>query len=167
MTREPALESVEVSLTPLQRFEEFLQSRGKRMTQPQRLLIEHVFKQHEHFDADTLIEQLPSRGETGRIGRATVYRTLSKFVEAGLLRSFTLDGRTVYEHDYGYPQHDHLHCTECQRLLEFQSDELIKLRDKVAAGFGFRVLGHRFIISGVCDDCLKARRRARRKVDMI
>jgi len=167
MSQEITLEAVAVSLSPLKRFEEYLQSRGKRLTQPQRLLIEHVFKRHDHFDADSLLEQLPQRGQTGRIGRATVYRTLTKFVEAGLLRSFTLDGRTVYEHDYGYPQHDHLHCTECQRLIEFQSEELIRLRDQVASGFGFRVLGHRFIVNGVCDDCLKARRRTKRKVDMI
>src|SRR5262245_19342832 len=158
MSHEPALEAVKVALSPLERFEEYLQSRGKRLTQPQRLLIEHVFRHHSHFDADTLIEQLPAKGETGRIGRATVYRTLSKFVEAGLLRSFTLDGRTVYEHDYGYPQHDHLHCTQCQRLIEFQSDELLRLRDQVASEFGFRVLGHRFIVSGICDECVKARR---------
>lgn len=167
MTQETSLGAVQVSLSPLERFEEYLQSRGMRLTQPQRLLIEHVFKRHDHFDADTLLEQLPHRGQAGRIGRATVYRTLNKFVEAGLLRSFTLDGRTVYEHDYGYPQHDHLHCTQCQRLIEFQSDELLRLRDQVAGKFGFQVLSHRFIVNGVCDDCLKARRRTKRKVDMI
>ena len=161
------LGTVEVALSPLERFEEYLQSRGKRMTKPQRWLIEHVFSRHDHFDVDQLLEQLPQRGQDGRIGRATVYRTLSKFVEAGLLRAFTLDGRTVYEHDYGYPQHDHLHCTECQRLFEFKSDELIRLRDAVAKERQFRVTGHRFIISGVCDECLKAKRRTKRRLDMI
>ena len=138
-----------------------------RMTKPQRLLIEHVFSRHDHFDADALMEQLPARGETGRIGRATIYRTLSKFVEAGLLRSFTLDGRAVYEHDYGYPQHDHLHCTQCQRLFEFQSEDLLTLRTAVAREHKFRVTGHRFIVSGVCEECQKSRRRNNRRMDMI
>jgi len=167
MTSDFSLGSVEVALSPLQRFEEFLQSRGKRMTKPQKLLIEHVFSRHDHFDADTLMEQLPPKGAAGRIGRATVYRTLNKFVEAGLLRSFTLDGRAVYEHDYGYPQHDHLHCTQCQRLFEFQSDQLMTLRDAVARENRFRVTGHRFIISGICENCQKSRRRTHRKLDMI
>lgn len=162
-----SLGSIEVSSTPLERFEEYLQSRGKRMTQPQRQLIEHVFKRHSHFDVDMLLEELPQRGEDKRIGRATVYRTLTKFVEAGLLRSFMLEGRTVYEHDYGYPQHDHLHCQECQRLFEFQSDELLRIRDQVARSMNFRVTGHRFIITGVCDECTKARRRLKRKVDLV
>ena len=167
MSDSPSLGSVEVSLSPLERFEEYLQSRGKRMTRPQRLLIEHVFRRHSHFDADSLIDELPHKGSDDKIGRATVYRTLSKFVEAGLLRSFTLDGRTVYEHDYGYPQHDHLYCKECQKLFEFQSDELIRLRDAVARERQFRVTGHRFIITGVCDECARSRRRTKRKVDMV
>lgn len=167
MSNDYSLGTVEVALSPLARFEEYLQSRGKRMTKPQRLLIEHVFSRHDHFDADSLLEQLPPRGGVGRHSRATVYRTLNKFVEAGLLRSFQLDGRTVYEHDYGYPQHDHLHCTECQRLIEFKSDELLALRESVARDHHFRVTGHRLIITGVCDDCLKAKRRTKRRVDMI
>ena len=56
-----------------------------------------------------------------------VYRTLNELVEAGLLRKMTLGNRSVYEHDYGYPQHDHLHCTECDKLIEFQTDELAGL----------------------------------------
>jgi len=168
MSQSFSLDPVEVALSPLQRFEEYLQSRGMRMTKPQRLLIEHVFSRHDHFDADTLMDQLKGEvGEIGRIGRATVYRTLNKFVEAGLLRSFTLDGRAVYEHDYGYPQHDHLHCTKCQRLFEFQSEELLTLRDAVAREHRFRVTGHRFIISGICDECQRNRRREKRKHDMI
>lgn len=166
MSQEP-LGNIEVSSTPLERFEEYLQSRGKRMTQPQRQLIEHVFRRHSHFDVDMLIDELPRGGDVRRIGRATVYRTLNKFVEAGLLRSFTLDGRTVFEHDYGYPQHDHLYCRECQQLFEFQSDELIRIRDEVARTMNFRVTGHRFIVTGVCDACSKARRRTKRKVDLV
>jgi len=167
MSEQQSLGSVEVSLSPLQRFEEFLQSREMRMTKPRRQLLEHVFARHEHFDADALIDQIPSKGEDGYVGRATVYRTLKEFVEAGLLREFQLDGRTVYEHDYGYPQHDHLYCQECQKLIEFQSDELLALREAVARDSHFRVTGHRFIITGVCEDCRLSKRRKRNKLDMI
>ena len=37
---------------PRERFLEFLQSRGKRMTQPREVVLEQVFSRHEHFDAD-------------------------------------------------------------------------------------------------------------------
>lgn len=167
MSEAYSLGNVEVALSPLERFEEYLQSRGMRMTKPRRAVLEHVFSRHEHFDADTLIEQLPSHGEAGYVGRATVYRTLNEFVDAGLLRVFQLDGRSVYEHDYGYPEHDHLYCKECRKLIEFQSDELLELRDAVARQHNFRVTGHRFIVTGVCANCRLARRRERKKLDMI
>lgn len=167
MSHDFTLGSVQVSLTPPERFEEYLQSRGKRFTQQRRTLIEQVYRRHEHFDADELLDELKQSGH-GKLGRATVYRALNEMVEAGLLRRMTLGGRAVYEHDYGYPQHDHLHCTECNRLIEFQSDELAKLRDQVAGEHHFRVSGHRLIISGVCQECARQQsRRRKRPLDLV
>ena len=162
-----ALESIEVSQSPMERLEEYLQSKGKRNTEQRRILLEHVFKQHDHFDADSLIEELPRKGGEGYVSRPTVYRTLNEFVDAGLLRRFELDGRSVYEHDYGYPQHDHLYCVKCEALIEFRSDQLIQLRDQVAQDHQFRVSGHRLIINGVCSSCLRSTRRVKRKQDLI
>ena len=138
-----------------------------RNTEQRRALLDRVFLEHDHFDADQLIERLPKKGHDGYVSRPTVYRTLGEFVDAGLLKKFQLDGRSVYEHDYGYPQHDHFYCTKCEKLIEFQSDELAKLRVEVAKEHKFQVRSHRLIISGVCEDCRKGRRRVRRKVDLI
>ena len=167
MSADYSLGSIEVALSPQERFEEFLKSRGMRTTEQRRLLLEHVFSRHEHFDADTLIDQLPRKGHEGYVSRPTVYRTLNEFVDAGLLRKFELDGRAVYEHDYGYPEHDHLYCQQCQKLYEFHLDELIELRNKVAQDHQFRVMSHRLIISGICQECALTRRRKRRKQDLI
>ncbi|MBI2823548.1 MAG: transcriptional repressor [Planctomycetia bacterium] len=166
ISRDFSLGTVDVSLTPIERFEEFLQSRGKRVTQQRRAIVERVFSHHDHFDADSLLEQL--RKHTGRhaVSRPTVYRTLTELVDAGLLRKMVLNDRAVYEHDYGYPQHDHLHCQKCNRLIEFSSDEVKEIRDAVARKHQFRVLGHRLIISGLCADCSRSKRPARR-LDLI
>jgi Fur family ferric uptake transcriptional regulator len=160
-----SLGTVEVSLTPLARFEEYLQSRGKRITQQRRLLVNHVFQRHEHFDAEELILGLIG-SDCGAISRPTVYRTLRELVDAGLLRQMTLGGRAVYEHDYGYPQHDHLHCQKCDKLIEFRSDEFQRLRDAVARQHNFRVTGHRLIVAGICEDCARRGRR-KRPLDLI
>ena len=153
-------------MTPQERFEEYLQSRGKRITQQRRLLVNHISQRHEHFDADELIAELARTGVGRAISRPTVYRTLRELVDAGLLRQMTLGGRAVYEHDYGYPQHDHLHCQKCNKLIEFRSDEFQKIRDAVALEHNFRVSGHRLIVAGICEDCLRAGRR-KRPLDLI
>ena len=165
-TSSEPLQPLDVSLSHRERFEEYLQSRGLRQTSQRRFLIDAVFQEHDHFDADELIDRLPRRGEENYVSSATVYRTLREFVDAGLLKSFQLDGRTVYELDYGYPQHDHLYCTRCRQLFEFQSDPLVKIRDQVATDHGFRVTGHRMIIQGVCRECGK-NRRIKRKQDLV
>lgn len=156
-----SLGPVEVSLSPGERFEEFLQSRGKRLTQQKRVLLDTIFKRHDHFDADDLIDELRTDDGAKKASRPTVYRMLNELVEAGLLRRMNLNGRAVYEHDYGYPQHDHLHCEKCDKLIEFQSEELKQLRKAVAALHNFRVTGHRLIINGVCDECSRGRNRKR------
>jgi Fur family ferric uptake transcriptional regulator len=132
------------------------------------VLVDHVFSRHEHFDADELIDQLnrKTRG-ADRVSRATVYRALDELVEAGLLRKMSLGSRSVYEHDYGYPQHDHLHCTQCDDLIEFRSDELLALREAVGREYGFRVTGHRLTISGVCRSCADKRHRKTSPLDLI
>ena len=157
MSNDASLGHVEVALTPWERFEEYLKSRSKRITQQRRFLVDLVFEYHDHFDADELLARLSGNEDGKKIGRATIYRTLNELVDAGLLRRMEIAGRSVYEHDYGYPQHDHLHCTVCNQLIEFRNEELVALRDSVASGHRFRATGHRFIIAGICYDCRTSR----------
>ena len=161
------LQPVEKTRTAEQRFGDYLQSRGMRNTEQRKNLIKLVFSSHEHFDADQLMEKLPAKGDDGYVSRPTVYRALSEFVDAGLLRKFELEGRSVYEHDYGYPQHDHLYCPKCNSLIEFQDDRLTEIRKQVAKDHQFQDRSHRLIITGVCQTCRQSRRRKRRPVDLI
>jgi Fur family ferric uptake transcriptional regulator len=153
-----------VSDSPEEKFREFLEIRGEKLTEPRRILIRHIFDSHKHFDADELVADLREAGR--RVSRSTVYRTLRLLVEAGLLRELRLTNRSAYEHDYGYPSHDHLHCTECNAVVEFRNDEIQKLRDAISQEQGFRPVGHRFVISGVCSACSRARS-PRRRLDLI
>ena len=156
-----ALGKVDVALTPQERFAEFLQTRGKRITKQRRAIVDHVCAHHEHFDAEQLLAGLRRTPAGARASRPTVYRTLAEMVDAGLLRKMVLGGRAVYEHDYGYPQHDHLYCTGCHALIEFSSDDIARILDAVAARHRFRAEGHRLIITGLCFDCRSNRSRSR------
>ncbi len=54
LTSSEPLQPLNVSLSPRERFEEYLQSRGLRQTSQRRFLSEAVFQEHDHFDADEL-----------------------------------------------------------------------------------------------------------------
>ena len=162
MSQDFALGTVEVALKPMERFAEFLQSRGKRITMQRRIIVEQVAARHEHFDADQLLADLAKVVDHRTVSRPTVYRTLAEMVDAGLLRKMDLGGRAVYEHDYGYPQHDHLYCQQCHKLIEFASEEMQQIGEAVAKEHQFRVTGHRIIITGICNECRQAKQKMRR-----
>ena len=152
-SRSFSLRPIRVQLPPAERFGRFLQSAGKRITRQKRLIVEQVFSHHDHFDADELMEHLRPLMARRKVSRPTVYRALAELVEAGMLRKMEIGGRNVYEHEYGYPSHDHLYCQSCNQLIEFDSAELERIRDAVAKEYKFQVLGHRMFITGICAKC--------------
>ena len=159
-----ALQAVEVSQSPEEKFREYLASRPdlKRFSQPQRELVAHIFARHKHFDTNELLDDLKEAGRG--VSRATVYRTLKLLVDAGLLRRIEVGARTIFDHDYGYPAHDHFVCTECGNMIEFQHPQLDSVLQEAAAEEGFQAEGRSLVIRGICGDCNRARAARRRLV---
>lgn len=125
------------------------------MTAQRRLIVEMIFSHHDHFDAEELMEHLKDSMKKREVSRPTVYRTLNELVEAGLLRKMILRGRSIYEHDFGYPEHDHLYCRRCHRLIEFHDERLSRLRNEVSRAHAFESDGHRMLITGICAECAR------------
>jgi Fur family ferric uptake transcriptional regulator len=152
------LAAVDVAVSPADKFSEFLQTKGKRLTPERATIVEEVFASHEHFDKDELVERLSRRTDSRRVSRATIYRTLKQLEDAGLLRKVArTDGRDVFEHDYGYPQHDHLICERCGTLIEFHDESISAAIEAVAAEHGFRMERHTLEVHGQCAACCRAR----------
>ena len=160
------LPAVEVSQSPESKFREYLASRPRpqRYTDQQRDMVRYIFSQHNHFDADRLIDDMKRAGF--QVSRATVYRTLNKLVDAGLLRRLDVGPRMFYEHDYGYPQHDHLYCQKCGKMIEFQNEAINQVIRDVCYQNNFQSSGHSFIIRGTCSECNRARV-TKRRLDLI
>jgi len=160
------LPAVVVSQSPEDKFREYLASRSKpqRYTEQQRDMVRYIFSQHNHFDADQLIDDMKKAGF--KVSRATIYRTLAKLVDAGLLRRLELGPRMFYEHDYGYPQHEHLQCESCGKMIEFQNLAIEVAMREVCRQHHFNASGHTFIVRGTCEDCNRARV-SKRRLDLI
>jgi Fur family ferric uptake transcriptional regulator len=160
------LTAVAVSQSPEAKFREYLASRPKpqRFTYQQRDMVRFIFSQHHHFDAEQLFDDMKRVGF--HISRSTVYRTLTKLVDAGLLRRLELGTRTYYEHDYGYPQHEHMHCELCGKMIEFQSPAIEAAMREVCSQHQFHASGHTFIIRGTCAECNRARM-TKRRLDLV
>ncbi len=162
------LQALPVAVSPVDKFREFLATKGMRLTPERAITVEQVFASHAHFDPEQLVEMLSSRPGPTRVSRSTVYRTLNLLVEAGLLRKVArTNDRDVYEHDYGYPQHDHFICDKCGRMIEFRNEPISRLLDQIAAEHGFRRTSHRLEAHGTCAQCSRPPQRRHRKLDMI
>ena len=94
-----------------------------------------------------------------RVGYATVYRTLKLLKECGLAaeRHFD-DGQARYEPTEEAEQHhDHIICERCGKIVEFNSEELEKLQERIARFLGFVVSRHRMELYGICAECREGR----------
>ena len=160
------LQNVEVSQSPEEKFREYLSSRARpqRYTHRQRDMVKYIFSKHNHFDADQLIDEMKQEGF--RVSRATIYRTLNKLVDAGLLRRLDIGPRMYYEHDYGYPEHEHLVCQQCHKMVEFQYPDMDAVVREVCQQNQFQIDGYSFVIRGVCAECNRARM-TKRRLDLV
>ena len=160
------LEPLGVAVKPIEKYREFLASKGLRMTRERSIIVEEIFSLHEHFDADSLVDRL--KGSPDRVSRSTVYRSLALLEEAGLIRKVARqDDREIFEHDYGYPQHDHLICRQCGKLIEFHNEAINEVLLEIARRHGFRMEGHRLEVQGLCDDCCRPPETRPKKLNLL
>ncbi|MFT5092539.1 MAG: Fur family ferric uptake transcriptional regulator, partial [Porticoccaceae bacterium] len=126
--------TLDKTVSPADKFREYLTTKRMKFTRERDIILDEVFSDHEHFDTDQLVMRLSGRSDGKQVSRATVYRTLGAMEEAGLLRKVARpNGREVWEHDYGYPQHDHMVCDKCGELFEFHNEEISTLIEKIAS----------------------------------
>ena len=117
-----------------------------RMT-GQRRIIPHVLSDADDHPS---VEEVHRRahGTDARISLSTVYRTLRLFADKGILQRHEFRaGRGRYE-EAPREHHDHLINVTTGQVMEFRSDEIEKLQERIARELGFKLIGHRLELYG-------------------
>jgi len=146
----------------LRRFEEALRERGLKSTSQRDDIAQVFFGAEGHLSIEELYKAV--RKVNPRVGYATVYRTLKLMKECGLAaeRHFD-DGQARYEPVEEEAQHhDHIICERCGKIVEFASQELERLQERIGRFLGFVVSRHRMELYGICAECREGRRSAGR-----
>ena len=136
----------------IERFSTYVSRQGLKWTRQRAAICDIFFRQTQHHvDVETLLAKV--RGVEPNVGHATVYRTLKLLKEAGLAseREFG-DGRRRYEPGE-VEHHDHLICTGCGSIVEFQHETIERLQDEVARRHGFVITTHKMELYGHCRRC--------------
>jgi len=135
-----------------QRFESLLQEKGLKFTSERQCIFKEVIHLKRHFDADSLYERFKSKGM--RISRDTVYRTIPLLLESGIIQKSVGEGkREFYEPLGGKGHHDHMVCIRCEKYIEFQSEDIERIQDKICEEYGFKLVFHDHRLFGICPNC--------------
>jgi len=138
----------------MERLTDHIRTEGGRVTQPRLRVAEVFFGMRGHPGVEEVAEAVHRRWPG--IGNATVYRTLHLLSEAGLIEARQFgEGFARYEAAATREHHDHLVCTACGAILEFEDDAIEDLQRRASERHGFLMKSHRMEIYGLCAKCLE------------
>jgi Fur family ferric uptake transcriptional regulator len=123
--------------------EKLCEEKKIKLTDNRRIVAQVISTSHDHPD----VEEVYARALkiNPKIGIATVYRAVKMFDEIGVIakHDFGGKGRARYEKIEEEEHHDHLVDITTDEVYEFFSEELEKLKEKIAYEKGFELVGHR------------------------
>ncbi len=127
---------------------------SQRNTRPRRMIADRLAslaRQGEAFTTDDLWQEL--RQEEPKIGRATVFRSIEKLVERGLLDRVEFADGTHHYRVCGGTHHHHLTCTQCHRVIEVDLCLPQEQLQNIGKNTDFTIEGHAITLFGRCSAC--------------
>ena len=115
-----------------------------KLTENRRIIAGVISDSQDHPDVEEVYRRASKINP--KIGIATVYRAVNMFEELGVIakHDFGGKGKARYEKLEGEEDHhDHLIDITNDEVHEFFSEELEKLKDKIAREKGFELVGHK------------------------
>ncbi len=125
---------------------------GLKVTLPRIKILQILENSSErHLSAEDIFKALIEAGDD--VGLATVYRVLTQFEAASLVKRHNFEGgHSVFELDQG-DHHDHLVCIRCGRVEEFSDDTIEERQLEIAKQAGYQMTDHSLNIYGLCEAC--------------
>ncbi|MCL4345896.1 MAG: transcriptional repressor [Candidatus Thermoplasmatota archaeon] len=130
--------------------EEQIKNHGLKVT-PQRVKILEYIKRGsgDHFSAENIHEYV--KKENPNIPAATVYNILKVFTERGLINSFEVNGRAMYEGRV--EPHINFYCQSCGKIYDSEIQGDLKQIESDVKG---KILSSTVLVRGICEECLTA-----------
>jgi Fur family ferric uptake transcriptional regulator len=122
-----------------------------------RLAVLDVFLATEHHVTAVELTHLVN-GNGHRLSTEFVTDTIDLMCRYGFAQKNRFNnGELRYEHRHLGQHHDHMICTKCRKIIEFEDSQLEQLQLKIAAAKGFHLLQHKMELYGLCRQCLDRR----------
>ena len=137
-----------------EKFEDYLQKAGLKLTAARSKVFEAAMCSHGHFAAEEIVKSC--RHNKIKVSRASIYRSLNEMLEAGVIRETAFgEKHHHFEHLYDEKPHHHARCLRCSKMIEFPDMKEDKVYVPFLQNQGFSILGHEMHFYGVCRKCQK------------
>jgi len=136
----------------LEDFGHHLKQNGLRLTAERRNLVQIILGMRGHFSPEDVLDRVRTRKIAA--SRATIYRLLPVLIKADMIQQSLLsEGQTRFEVTWKRAHHDHLICSHCNKVIEFQHNTIELLQREIANKYGFILDHHVMELVGRCNDC--------------
>lgn len=141
------VDSILVEVTRI--FTAFLENKSLRKTPERFAILEEIYSKQGHFDVEELFISMKEKNY--RVSRATVYNTLDLLVDCDLVTRHQFgQSQAQYERAYGYRQHDHIICLDCNKVVEFCDPRIQNIQSTVGNLLQFDVVHHSLLLYANC-----------------
>lgn len=136
-----------------QQFEKLFRQEGIDRIED-RLFVMDTFLDIEHHVTAEELSQVVAKERSG-LADSFIDDTLLLMERFGFAHKvrFAEEGPVRYEHRHIGHHHDHMICTRCGKILEFEDPDLEAFQDRIAEKHGFTLLQHRMELYGLCQNC--------------
>lgn len=135
---------------------EHIRAKGLRITEQRLAIIDAAFATEDHYTAEQLL--VAARKIDRHVSRATVYRTIPLIVETGMLHELDLGrDQKIYDPNYAkHPNHNHLICLDCDKIFEFEDENLDAKENEITQKLGFEPASKHIRIEANCQKLKKS-----------
>ena len=137
----------------LEEFKTILKQNKLKFTNQREIILYTLYNNEQHFTSEELYMLIKQEYPDLSVGIATVYRTLTVLEENGLVSSISLGTQGKKYEIANKPHHDHIICEKCNKIVEFENEEIEALQDSIAKNNGFKLTNHLMQLYGICGKC--------------
>ncbi len=135
-------------------FEELFKQEGIDKFDDRFKILNTFLQTEQHITVSELIHILNEEGCHFSYG--FVSDTLKLMCRFGFARKNHFDNAELrYEHLHLGQHHDHMVCTKCRKIIEFENSVLEELQRRICADHNFRLFQHKMELYGLCSTCIK------------
>ena len=141
-----------VDSSEIEVLENYITEHNLKITTQRRTVLNVFLECNSHVSVEELYSIVSEQDP--KIGLATIYRTLALLTKSGLALEMDFgDGQKRYESSFMSAHHDHMVCTECGKIIEFNHPLIEKYQEEIAIQNGFKITSHKLDLFGHCNNC--------------